>query len=200
MGSLRVRSRRAQSQRQVAHLQDHWERARGPTTREAGRKERVCVQSLNAKKSGRDMFQPRPLQIPASLRWPRVRDNQRLRRTARLLGRKGFKSTCHAVLSASRDYRITESMAVAARGDCRGFRLKWLTSRAIGAGLKRPKVHHGMNRRDAERVARKIGATVSPLRRTGEKECVFPSGRRVRLNARRKDAPRSLVAAILSEI
>ena len=90
-------------------------------------------------------------------------------------------------------------MAVAARGGCQVFRLELLTSRAIGAGLKRPKVHHGMNRRDAEKVAIMIGATVSPLRRTGEKECVFSSGRRVRINARRKGAPRSLVAAILSE-
>jgi hypothetical protein len=66
--------------------------------------------------------------------------------------------------------------------------------------LKESTVHYGMNRRNAEKAAIKIGATVSPLRRTGEKECVFPSGRRVRINARQKGASRNFIAAILSEM
>ena len=61
-------------------------------------------------------------------------------------------------------------------------------------------MHYGMNRKQAEKAALENGATVSPLRRTGETEFIFPSGQRVKINARRKDAPRSLVKALLYEM
>lgn len=65
--------------------------------------------------------------------------------------------------------------------------------------MREIKVHQGMGRKQAEKVARRIGAVVLPVRRTGETKFVFPSGRRLKINARRKDASLAVVQAILDE-
>ncbi len=66
--------------------------------------------------------------------------------------------------------------------------------------MKREQVHYGMNQMQAQKVARKRGAVVTPVRKTGETDVIFPSGRRVRTNARRKDSTRALIKALLDEI
>lgn len=54
-------------------------------------------------------------------------------------------------------------------------------------------VSHGMNLRDGLALARTMGCSVEPRRRTGEIQIIDPaSRRRVLVNGRRKDAPRAL--------
>lgn len=67
-------------------------------------------------------------------------------------------------------------------------------------GLKKMRVHYGISQRQAQKVARRLGAKVMGVRKTGEMKYVFRSGRRLKTNARRKDASVSLVSAILNEI
>jgi len=51
----------------------------------------------------------------------------------------------------------------------------------------------GCNLLQALRVARELGCTITPVRRTGERRISHPSLRgSVRVNCRRKDAPRQL--------
>jgi len=53
------------------------------------------------------------------------------------------------------------------------------------------------NLREALELAEQLGCTVGPVRRTGEIRVSHPAIRKaVRLNGRRKDAPRSLVTLL----
>lgn len=55
------------------------------------------------------------------------------------------------------------------------------------------RISHGMNLKDGLAIARTMGCSVEPRRRTGEIQVVDPaSRRRVLVNGRRKDAPRAL--------
>lgn len=55
-------------------------------------------------------------------------------------------------------------------------------------------VHRGMSLADAKTLARRRGATVEPIHRTGELRFYHPRlGALGAVNARRKDAPRRLV-------
>jgi hypothetical protein len=49
-----------------------------------------------------------------------------------------------------------------------------------------------MNRRDAERIALALGATVDWVRRTGERRMVAPSGESCLYNGRRKDVGKAV--------
>ena len=79
------------------------------------------------------------------------------------------------------------------------FRSVCLTRPGNRKAVRAIKVHQGMDRKQAEKVARRIGAVVLPVRRSGETKFIFPSGRRLKANARRKDASLALVKAILDE-
>jgi len=61
------------------------------------------------------------------------------------------------------------------------------------------RVSHGINLKDGLSIARTMGCTVEPRRRTGEIQVVDPvSRRRVLVNGRRKDAPRALTRFLKS--
>jgi hypothetical protein len=56
-------------------------------------------------------------------------------------------------------------------------------------------INRGMNLDIAARLARQLGASVQPRRRTGEVEFRHPAmARRVIVNGRRKDSPRALTS------
>lgn len=58
-------------------------------------------------------------------------------------------------------------------------------------------VRPGMNLSDATRLWRAAGGSVEPVRRTGELCFRHPAaGRRLRVNGRRKDAPRLLTSLL----
>lgn len=57
-------------------------------------------------------------------------------------------------------------------------------------------VHAGMNLDDVLRLARRIGISVSQVRRTGELRLSVPQFGQVKFNARRKDAPRAVTAFV----
>lgn len=58
-------------------------------------------------------------------------------------------------------------------------------------------VHAGSNCRDVLRTAMSLGCLIEPVRRTGEIIVSHPLvGYRVRLNGRRKDAPRALTVML----
>jgi hypothetical protein len=60
-------------------------------------------------------------------------------------------------------------------------------------------VSHGMNLKNGLAIARMMGCSVEPRRRTGEIRIVDPaSRRRVLVNGRRKDAPRALTRFLKS--
>jgi len=65
--------------------------------------------------------------------------------------------------------------------------------------VKKDLIHYGMNQKQAHKAARKRGAVVTPVRRTGEIDVIFPSGRRVRTSARRKDSTRAYIKALRDE-
>jgi len=54
----------------------------------------------------------------------------------------------------------------------------------------------GCNLREALAIARKHGLRVVPVEGTGEVRVYFPGRPCVRLNARRKDAPRALTSGL----
>lgn len=56
---------------------------------------------------------------------------------------------------------------------------------------------HGMNLRDAVYEARELGAVIEPVRRTGELRFTFPGLPAVRVNARKKSAPRRLTKLLI---
>ena len=56
-----------------------------------------------------------------------------------------------------------------------------------------------MSRKQVEKAARKMGVTVQACRRSGEIKFVFPSGRQIKANGRRKDAPLVVVKALMDE-
>ena len=60
--------------------------------------------------------------------------------------------------------------------------------------------HNGMNRRELDRIILELGGTIDYPRRTGDalyRHCAVPHP--VRVNNRRKDAPRELVALLKDE-
>jgi len=60
-------------------------------------------------------------------------------------------------------------------------------------------VFHGMNLRDARRAAQQLGCLITHPRRTGEEIYRHSSAASsIRVNSRRKDAPRKLTAWLLS--
>ena len=68
--------------------------------------------------------------------------------------------------------------------------------RAKGASGK-GKTSAVLSLRDAEREFCALGGTATPVRRAGETDYAHPALRKVlRVNARRKDAPRTLLSAI----
>ena len=66
-------------------------------------------------------------------------------------------------------------------------------------GLKEFKVHYGMSQKQVQKTARKMGVKVCAMRKSGETKFVFPSGRQMRTNARRKDASKAIVKALMDE-
>ena len=62
--------------------------------------------------------------------------------------------------------------------------------------MKNLSYHNGMNLDKALREAAHRGWEVRPVRRTGEVDVIATAGQRVRLNGRRKDAPRALTALL----
>ena len=57
--------------------------------------------------------------------------------------------------------------------------------------------HPGMSRRQAVRLARRLGCTVEAVRGTGELRLRHPAwSRALRFNRRRKDAPRPVALAL----
>jgi hypothetical protein len=94
----------------------------------------------------------------------------------------------------------TEDMTSAARGGCHVFVPCASHARAIGTEIKGNDVHYGMSRRQAEKAARKMGVAVSAARKTGETKFVFADGRQMKTNARRKDASKAIVKALLDEM
>ncbi len=92
----------------------------------------------------------------------------------------------------------TEDISNAARGGCHVLRSVFLFCPGNRNGLKRNSVHYGMSRKQAEKVARKIGAVVTPARQSGETIFVFPNGQRMKTNARRKDTSMALVKALMN--
>lgn len=64
----------------------------------------------------------------------------------------------------------------------------------MGFNIDRRGVHRGTSLADAVTLARHLGATVQPVRRTGEFRCYHPMlGSSGAFNARRMDSPRRLV-------
>jgi len=56
-----------------------------------------------------------------------------------------------------------------------------------------------MSRKQAEKAARQMGVRVCACRKSGETKFVFPSGRQIKANGRRKDAPLEVVKALMDE-
>lgn len=62
---------------------------------------------------------------------------------------------------------------------------------------KKPSITSGINLTDALEIARGLGFTIEPVRRTGEQRMTHPAfAKPVTFNARRKDAPREITQAI----
>jgi hypothetical protein len=57
-----------------------------------------------------------------------------------------------------------------------------------------------MSQMQVEKAARTMGVTVCMTRKSGETKFVFPSGRQMKTNGRRKDASRAVVKALLDEM
>ena len=65
--------------------------------------------------------------------------------------------------------------------------------------MRRCELHYGMSQKQVEKAARQMGVGVLPVRKTGEIKFVFPNGRQMKTNARRKDASKAIVKALLDQ-
>lgn len=57
-----------------------------------------------------------------------------------------------------------------------------------------------MSQMQVEKAARKMGVRVCAMRKSGETKFVFPNGRQMRTNGRRKDASKAIVKALLDQM
>ena len=57
-----------------------------------------------------------------------------------------------------------------------------------------------MSQKQVEKTAQRIGVIVLPVRKTGETKFVFPNGRQMKTSARRKDASKAIIKALLDAL